>query len=178
MGGIAKLMANYVGVSIPPGFKYYQVISEQKHGRAWVMNPNLCTALEELKFVGESNSEELPTEEGQYHGARLLKEGKVSTVLVNRYERSSSARRACIAIHGCSCKGCGINLVEIYGDIAEGFIQVHHLVPFSEIKQRYEVDPEKDLVPLCPNCHSVVHLQEPVLTITELQTLLKKNRKK
>ena len=31
------------------------------------------------------------------------------------------------------------------------------------------LDPEKDLVPVCPNCHAMLHRSERVLTIEELK---------
>ena len=42
----------------------------------------------------------------------------------------------------------GVDLVKIYGDIAEGFIHVHHLVPLSAIKEDYQLDPVNDLLPV------------------------------
>jgi len=36
---------------------------------------------------------------------------------------------------------------------------VHHLVPISKIGKKYRVDPIKDLRPVCPNCHAVIHLK-------------------
>ena len=34
---------------------------------------------------------------------------------------------------------------------------MHHIVPLAEIKEDYVVDPVKDLIPVCPNCHMVLH---------------------
>jgi 5-methylcytosine-specific restriction protein A len=36
----------------------------------------------------------------------------------------------------------------------------------------YIVDPEKDLVTICANCHAMVHRRNPPLTIDELKRLL------
>lgn len=41
--------------------------------------------------------------------------------------------------------------------IIRGIIEVHHIVPISQIGKEYEVDPINDLVPLCPNCHTALH---------------------
>ncbi len=57
----------------------------------------------------------------------------------------------------------------IYGDIARGFIHVHHLVPLSHRKRSYAINPKLDLIPLCPNCHAVTHLANPPLTLEQLK---------
>jgi 5-methylcytosine-specific restriction protein A len=60
---------------------------------------------------------------------------------------------------------------ERYGKIAEKLIHVHHLERLADTGER-TIDPVKDLIPLCPNCHSVAHLKTPPLTITALRHLL------
>lgn len=43
----------------------------------------------------------------------------------------------------------------IYG--VSGIIHVHHLKPLHESIGIGIVDPSRDLVPVCPNCHAVIH---------------------
>jgi len=81
----------------------------------------------------------------------------VTRVVVNRYEQDPDARRACIAHHGSSCAACGFSFEQRYGGIGMDFIPVHHLVPVSQLGGSYELDPLTDLVPLCANCHAMVH---------------------
>jgi 5-methylcytosine-specific restriction protein A len=59
-----------------------------------------------------------------------------------------------------------------YGRLGLGFIHVHHLVPISAIGSEYRVDPLADLVPVCPNCHAMLHRSEPPLAIERLRRLL------
>ena len=99
-------------------------------------------------------------------------EGTFKTVQTNRYERDRRNRAAAIAIHGTDCKGCGLQMDERYGSVAAGLIEVHHITPVSELGEAYLLDPVKDLVPLCPNCHAVVHRRSPPLAIGELQELI------
>lgn len=84
-------------------------------------------------------------------------EGAKIQVYVNKYERSSFAREKCIEYHGCECKICGINFEKVYGEIGKGFIHVHHIIPLNEIDKEYIVDYKKDLIPVCPNCHAMLH---------------------
>ena len=86
-----------------------------------------------------------------------LPEGAVKSVKVNKYERNPSARKKCIAHHGAVCAVCRIDFGAQYGGVASGYIHVHHVVPLSSIKKTYLLDPIKDLVPVCPNCHAVIH---------------------
>lgn len=99
-------------------------------------------------------------------------EGAATTVLVNRYERSPEARNACIRHYSCSCQVCGTNFQERYGSLGGDFIHVHHRVPISQVGPNYVVDPVKDLVPVCPNCHAMLHRREPPLEVETLRTLL------
>jgi 5-methylcytosine-specific restriction protein A len=48
---------------------------------------------------------------------------------------------------------------------------VHHLTEVSAAGQ-IEVIPKKDLRPVCPNCHAMLHRRPPVLSIEELRALL------
>lgn len=100
------------------------------------------------------------------------KEGACIKVSVNRYERDPKARSACIEHYGVVCKVCDFNFESIYGNLGEGFIHVHHIKPISEIGESYIVDPVKDLVPVCPNCHAMLHRKVPILAINELKKII------
>lgn len=95
-------------------------------------------------------------------------EGAVIRVTVNRYERDPRARKSAIDVHGTRCRACGLEMGEMYGDIGEGYVNIHHLVPVSQLGPDYCVDPKTDLVPLCPNCHTMVHRTDPPLAPAEL----------
>lgn len=99
-------------------------------------------------------------------------EGLAQQVLVNRYERSIEARRVCIGHYKCVCQVCRIDFSDRYGPLGMGFIHVHHRVPIASIGKHYRVDPIKDLVPVCPNCHAMLHRREPPLEVEELRNVL------
>jgi 5-methylcytosine-specific restriction protein A len=100
-------------------------------------------------------------------------EGAVRRVEVNRYERDRRARAACIAHHGTVCSVCGFDFEESYGTLGRGFIHVHHLTEISAVGSAYKVDPIKDLRPICPNCHAMVHRALPALSINALRKRLR-----
>lgn len=105
-------------------------------------------------------------------------EGAGRQVVVNAYERSSAARMRCIAHYGATCVICGFDFGRVYGRIAEGYIHVHHIVPLSAIRGRYEVDPIADLRPVCANCHSVIHLGGETRSIDEVKALVETNARR
>jgi len=96
-------------------------------------------------------------------------EGGARTVTVNAYERNPLARAVCIARHGHNCSVCQMNFKDVYGEIGDGFIHVHHKKPLATIRKEYELDPLKDLAPVCPNCHAMLHRVAPALSIIELR---------
>ncbi|MDK2598327.1 HNH endonuclease [Pseudoalteromonas obscura] len=123
-----------------------------------------------LKFADEViNTEKVFPEQ-----SIVYVEGASVSIKVNRFERSPQARAACIAHYGAICKVCDINFSDIYGDIGTGFIHVHHVKPVSEINQEYTVDPVNDLIPVCPNCHAMLHRKVPPYTVFELKKLMVK----
>lgn len=99
----------------------------------------------------------------------VFTEGAIRQVLVNAYERSAAAREACIAHHGTACKVCSIDFSTIYGEIGVGFIHVHHIRKIADLGSVYAVDPVRDLVPVCPNCHAMLHRTDPPLGVQELR---------
>ncbi|MCY4133754.1 MAG: HNH endonuclease, partial [bacterium] len=86
-------------------------------------------------------------------------EGSEVMVAVLAYERNAEARQKCIDIHGTRCKVCDIDFGEEYGEFADGYIHLHHIVPLAQAAKdgEYKVDPIDDLVPVCPNCHAMLH---------------------
>ncbi len=124
-------------------------------------NYKLCTFLRVHLYPEEAEITELKFEGATYQ------------IQVNAYERSPMARKECLAHHGYKCQACEMSFLERYGNLGDNFIHVHHLKPLSSIKEEYVVDPIHDLVPVCPNCHAMLHRRNPPLSIKELQAELK-----
>jgi 5-methylcytosine-specific restriction protein A len=100
-------------------------------------------------------------------------EGARMQVTVNRYERNSKARAQCLAHHGYRCTVCDLDFAERYGELGRGFIHVHHLIPLADLGEGYEIDPKKDLIPVCPNCHAMLHRTIPPVKPEELSLTLR-----
>lgn len=92
-----------------------------------------------------------------------LTEGELSEMHAVRHERNQEARRLCLthyrARHGGQvvCECCGFDFGAAYGALGEDFMEVHHLSPISQQPGAHAICPETDLVPLCANCHAMIH---------------------
>ncbi len=138
----------------------------------WQLKPEIEDALRECKLTGElPYAEELLSDESIF-----FTEGVKKTITVNSYERNPKARSLCVKHWGSLCAVCKLDFQEAYGDIGSGFIHVHHLVPVSQTGGSYQVDPVKDLRPVCPNCHSMLHTSNPPLSIEHLKEIIDANK--
>ena len=104
-------------------------------------------------------------------------EGTVARILVNRYERDERARAECINRYGAKCDLCGFVFVEFYGDVGRDVIHVHHLRPIARVGANYRVDPIKDLRPVCPNCHAILHRRDPPYALDDVRRWIQNNGK-
>ncbi len=102
-------------------------------------------------------------------------EGAKMHITVNAYERNPEARRACLRHHGYSCKACGINFEETYGEIGKDFIHVHHIVELNTPGRQQLTNPITDLIPVCPNCHAMLHRETPCLTVEQLRQKIRRS---
>jgi 5-methylcytosine-specific restriction protein A len=101
-------------------------------------------------------------------------EGAATTVTVNRYERSRSARRKCLEHWGFECSVCDHSMEEMYGPDGFEQIHVHHLTPMSQVRVEYRIDPIADLRPVCPNCHAAIHFGGEHRTIDQARAMYRR----
>jgi hypothetical protein len=90
-----------------------------------------------------------------------LPEGRKRLVLHWKIERSPElARRKKDSVQrelGClACECCGFNFVGFYGQVGEGFIEVHHRRPLHTLTE-VTVTTLDDLAVVCSNCHRMLH---------------------
>ncbi len=177
LGNLGKRIAKFLELQVPaldsqsPG--WWQVVAtgdKKTNGFTWQIRSELADPLIELDLLFEPTSRDYPE---LVKSNEVLLKGAVRTVKINAYERNSAARKLCIAHYGCACAVCAFKFEDKYGDLGKGFILVHHLKELAFIGQEYQVHPIKDLRPVCPNCHAMLHRAGSVLSISELQAMLK-----
>ena len=103
-------------------------------------------------------------------------EGKRFDVVTNRYERNPLNRVLCLAKYGYVCQVCGFDFEKTYGEIGHEFIHVHHLIPVSQMGENYCVNPTEDLIPVCPNCHAMLHRENPPIKPEKLKQIIENSR--
>lgn len=128
-----------------------------------------------VEFLSSVDNEilikDLESEEIELYEPRV--EGTPVTYYGRRYERNPINRKRAIEFHGLSCKVCGFNFEEVYGERGKDFIEVHHVKPLSTLEEEMVIDPERDLVTVCANCHRMIHRRkEEVLSIEQLKKLI------
>ena len=102
-------------------------------------------------------------------------EGRILMRLHRERERNpglvKKAKQAALKKHGrLFCRACNFDFHEQYGDVGEGFIECHHVLPLSVAQQS---KPKLvDIALLCSNCHRMVHRRRPWLEMDQLTSLL------
>jgi hypothetical protein len=109
-------------------------------------------------------------------------EGARFSITVNAYERSPELREACLRHYfrngDLACQICGFSFSETYGNDGEGIIDVHHITPLGEINAKHIVDPKTDLLPVCSNCHRMIHSKRPACSVEDIEQLLMAQQEK
>lgn len=103
-------------------------------------------------------------------------EGKLSYFYSKKYERNSKNRIDAIKIHGIRCLCCGFDFEKTYGKRGAGYIEIHHKTPLCSLNEEVVINPSEDLVPVCSNCHRMIHRRKDnVLTVEKIKELIKRN---
>lgn len=150
-------------------------LATEQRGRDFWNNASLRRKFEMMGFQCAELTEEDVSSDTQ---DRDHIEGEEKMILRRERERNPVARKLCIALYAqrnggrVQCLACGFDFERAYGSLGRGFIHVHHLGPLAEATGPRQVDPNSDLIPLCPNCHAIVHRRRPMLTLAELVDLL------
>lgn len=96
-------------------------------------------------------------------------EGDPVEAMSRRYERKPVNREICLSLRGRRCYCCNMDFGEVYGPATDGHIEVHHITPVSGMGAGYQINPVTELVPICSNCHSVVHITKPATNVDALK---------
>lgn len=77
------------------------------------------------------------------------------------------------------CEVCHFDFSERYGELGEGYIECHHIIPVSDYKKVGKiVTTLDDLILVCSNCHRMLHRKRPWVGKENLSALLIDNEGK
>lgn len=166
-------------------------------GRAYLEKHDEIVPLLTRKRLGYArriaglNSVRTPTTQRQWKPRALafdedleIEEGEASTTVVERRKRSRALRRAAVAHFArdgsIACAACGFDFATAYGSHGAGYIEIHHQKPLfmyedSDLRQAIR-DALRKVVPLCANCHRMVHrapTDSGPLSVDQLVALMK-----
>ncbi len=139
-----------------------------------LLNTDIKSVMFNLIFPDSTKVDNVPmADKGLADASEATRlEGDKYEVSLTRYERDPYLRAACIRLMGSSCKICGFDFGQAYGPLGEHYCQVHHIVPLSEVGRGHKVDPQRDLLPVCANCHAMLHRSQPALKPSDLREKL------
>ena len=133
----------------------------------WIMRPELANALVETNLVRPETDGLALVPDVDIHAASFSAvEGRAKLVLHIVRERNHAlvaAKKA--SVDPPACEVCRFDFSATYG---EDYCEVHHLTPLSDLAEDSETTLD-DLAIVCANCHRIIHLYSPPLTIEALR---------
>lgn len=146
------------------------------HGQhpVWYADEPKCQRLknELLDYLESLVNQATSSDEFKYH---LYDESKALVTSTKQIYRSQAAKAECIHVKGRHCNICGFDFEKVYGELGKDYIEVHHITPLGKLStaEGYEgTDPQKDLIPICSNCHSMIHRRKEPYHPNEIKVLL------
>ena len=108
----------------------------------------------------------------------------VITKEVNYRTRSYKLRNAAIEYYKSNdkicCQICSFDFEKVYGDLGKGFIEIHHIKPIYQFdstdNEKFMSQAIKNLIPVCSNCHRMIHRKKDIKPI-ELLKIIDTNKK-
>jgi predicted HNH restriction endonuclease len=111
-------------------------------------------------------------------------EGRIEYTLSKKIKRSSKLRKSAIEYYintkgNISCDICSFDFENTYGEPAKGYIEMHHIKPIymyedGNIQQTIDAAIE-NLLPVCANCHRIIHRTRPPYKIKNIRAFYQSN---
>ena len=133
----------------------------------------------------EAAKEEVPHEEAVMQKEDKSTDLSVNSVMEEEKETVSQAvteeealafseriKKECIDYYGAICDICGFDFGYTYGEAYEGCIEVHN-VHGLEQEITENTHPTADLIPVCCNCHRIIHSKTPPVSVEQMRKMVK-----
>ncbi|MBB6121637.1 HNH endonuclease [Nocardiopsis algeriensis] len=144
---------------------------ERMHAAARSIREGVISGeLTELPPFEEEADEEISAPEGRLLIRKHYARERSRTLRTQKIKQTRAQGRPI------ACEACSFDFAEAYGDRGDGYIEVHHIVPLHHVGE--STTRLEDLALLCANCHRMVHVSKPWLTVDQLSALVAKQRPK
>jgi len=97
-------------------------------------------------------------------------EGFEREITTNKRERNRALVARAKNHYGTTCFACGFNFHDKFGDHGDGFVEIHHKVPVAKMKKG--TTSLADVVPVCANCHRMLHRGKQILSVRKLKGII------
>ena len=96
----------------------------------------------------------------------VISEGSKHLIETHVYKRSSTLRDYAIKFYKHSdgriiCNACDFDFNQAYPKVGDSFIEMHHIKPIFKLHDeniiKFLKDAVKDVIPVCSNCHRMIH---------------------
>lgn len=134
---------------------------EEYHQYQQFLQAFLLLKMSQKKETPRNRGEQESYEEGQRFVTEI-------TVSIRNPKLVTAAKRR----YGYRCQVCNFDFKERYGNIGEGFIEVHHLQPMATRRSQSSTSVD-DVRVLCANCHRMIHQKPKPLDLDELKKMLR-----
>ena len=160
-----RLDPEYPGRGLKAGNQLEQVVWDEFAGDRAMLTSVAAGIRSAAEVVRQSERNGLFTEDE-------FPEGQILTRLHIIRERNRSSVREAVSRFSekgpLKCQICGFDFRARYGRLGETYIECHDVVPVSKMKIRTK----PDLVPVCSNCHRMVHRVRPWLDHPQLRSII------
>jgi hypothetical protein len=132
---------------------------------------HLATA---LQLSTPAGPEDMP---GNTSALQEFTEGRRMSAERTFFARNPKLVRAAKKYYGFSCQACGFTFSKHYGNLGDGYIEVHHLNPLSEHDEALWDEGIRtslaDVRVVCSNCHRMLHRVKPPLSVEKLGEMIR-----
>ncbi len=158
------------------GHAYGRTYTISDLSNAEKVHDDLRTMLDTYNHLLTNDGYVVPPDNADEDGDSSVVERKKLS-LHKRYDRIGSVGEKVKKRKGYTCEACGLNFKEKYGELGSQFIEVHHLVPFSDLKpdMTRTSDIDNDFAVLCANCHRMIHRQDDPSDVEALREIIARN---
>lgn len=82
-------------------------------------------------------------------------------------------KKECLDYYGAICDICGFDYGYTYGESYEHYIGVHNVTGVEGDEILPDTDPIKDIIPICHNCHHIIHSKTPPIPVDKMRKMIK-----